>query len=142
MSNDKAPQNPDPDVLESLFGDVTQLGDEEVAALYDAVAPGEDPGEMIHRLAEKAAITYRLRQQLPPEHVQAALDATRTQTGLQNTKSALKRIVDAIKPPVLGPVGDPSYAFHKREELTEEDRRLLEEQAKELAEDWEEKNEE
>jgi len=139
MSNDKS--HPDPDMLESFFGEITQLGDEELAGLYDAVGPREDPREIIHRIAETAATTYRLTQQLPPEHVQAALDATRTQTSLEGSKSVLKRFVDSLKPPVLGPVGDPSYAFHKLEELTEEDRRLLDEQVKELAEDWEENNE-
>jgi len=129
-------------MLDRLFGDVTQLSDQELDALYDVVAPQEDPGEMIHRIAEKAAVTYRRQQKLPPEHVREALDSTRTQATLEGTRSALKHIVDAIKPPVLGPVGDPSYAFHKRSELTEEDRRLLDEQAKELAEDWEEKSDE
>jgi hypothetical protein len=141
MPNNESPQNPDRDILGSLFGDAAQLGDEELSALYDLVAPQVDPREMIHRIAETAATTYRLRQQLPPDHIQEALDATRPQTSLEGSKAVLKGFVDSIKPPVLGPVGDPSYAFHKREELTEEDRRLLDEQVKELGEDWGENDE-
>jgi len=84
-----------------------------------------------------------LRQQLPPEHVQKALDATRTQTTLEGTtKSSLKRIVEALKPPVRGPVGDPSFAFHKKKDLTEADRKILDGQVDELAQDWGETDEE
>jgi|ERR1017187_269138 hypothetical protein len=143
MATEPSANGPEQELLDRLFGDVTQLNDEELDALYEAVAPQDDPRERIHRLAEQAAVTYRQRNQLPPEHVKAALDATRTQTTLEGTtRSGLKRIVDALKPPVRGPVGDPSFAFHKRTELTDDDRRILDEQAKELADDWEEKDEE
>lgn len=142
MANEKSPNNrPSQEMLDRLFGDVTQLSDEEIDALYEAVAPQDDPRQAVYRLAEQAAVTYRQSGQLPPDHVQAALDATRTPKSLEGTKSALKHIVDAIKPPTRGPVGDPSFAFHKRTELTDEDRRLLDEQTKELAEDWEDNNE-
>jgi hypothetical protein len=144
MGSEQSSKNaPEHELLNRLLGEVTQLNDEELDALCDAVGPQDDPRERIHRLAEEAAVTYRREQKLPPDHAQAALDATRTQTTLEGAStSGLKRIIDAVKRPVLGPVGDPSFAFQKKTELTEEDRRILEEQVKELAEDWEEKNEE
>lgn len=143
MASEQSKTSPEHELLNRLLGDVTQLHDEELDALYEAVGPQDDPRERIHRLAEEAAVSYRRNQKLPPNHVQAALDATRTQTTLEGiSTSGLKRIIDAVKRPVLGPVGDPSFAFQKKTELTEEDRRILEEQVKELAEDWEEKDEE
>ena len=131
------PNSPEQELLDRLFGDITQLNDEELDAHYESVSPPDPPREQIHRLAEEAAVAYRKRQQLPPEHVQAALDATRAQTALEGTtKSSLKRIVEALKPPVRGPVGDPSFSFHKKENLTEGDRQILDNQVEELSQDW------
>ncbi|MGA2328483.1 MAG: hypothetical protein ABSH05_19575 [Bryobacteraceae bacterium] len=137
MANENSPKEPGAEIIDRLFGEITELSDEELDALYRAVTPDEEPSEVIHRLAEEAAVEYRKRQEVPPEHVQAALDATRSQTSLEGVaKSTLKGIVEALKPPALGPVADPSFAFHKQKDLTEQDRRILEEQAKELEEDW------
>jgi hypothetical protein len=137
------PNSPEQELFDRLFGDITQLNDEELDALYESVAPPHPAREQIRRIAEQAAVGYRLHQQLPPEHVQTALDATRTQTTLEGTtKSSLKRIVEALKPPVRGPVGDPSFAFQKKKDLTEADRQILERQVGELAQDWGETDEE
>jgi hypothetical protein len=142
METDDTRKTAAADIRERLFGDLIHFSDEELDALYEVAAPACDPRQTIYRAAEQAAVTYRKQQQLPPPHVQAALDASRTQTRLDGAKAALQRIVDGIKAPVLGPVGDPSFAFHKQTELTDDDRRLLDEQAKELGEDWEDKTDE
>ncbi|MGD0580945.1 MAG: hypothetical protein ABSC08_18715, partial [Bryobacteraceae bacterium] len=79
MASDKQPKNvPEVEFLDKLFGDVTELNDDELDLLYEAVAPAEDACAALHDLAEQAAVKLRNAGKVPPDHVQAILRATRT----------------------------------------------------------------
>src|SRR5947208_1043663 len=112
--------------LERLFGDLTDLSDEEVDLLWDAFSVGEEPAHQVYRIAEEAAVEYR-KMDLPlPDHVRAAMQATRALTKLEGAKATLlQNLVEKLKKPVAGPVSDPAYQYHKRTELTESDRAIL-----------------
>ncbi len=73
-----------------------------------------------------------------PDHLQAALDATREVKGLDNVEpSKLRQIVDALIAPYAGAVKDPAYAYRNREgELDTRDQRIIDELTDELREDW------
>src|SRR5258708_15281104 len=76
MPRDKQPDH-EPDLFDKLFGDPAALADDELNMLYEALSPGTDPSAIVHRIAEEAAVEYRKRNRMPPDHVQATLDATR-----------------------------------------------------------------
>jgi hypothetical protein len=67
------------DILDKLFGDPAELADDELDNLFTALAPGVDPAATIRAKADAAAVKYRLQNKMPPDHIQAALDATRRQ---------------------------------------------------------------
>ena len=118
MPRDKQPNQPDPerDLLDKLFGTPDEMADEDLDMLYEAIAPATDPAAIVHRLAEEAAIEYRTQNRLPPDHVQAALDATRELKSLDNlAPSKLRQIVDALSAPLTGAVKDPAYAYRNRD---------------------------
>jgi len=139
MASDKQPKNvPEVEFLDKLFGDVTELNDDELDLLYEAVAPAEDACAALHDLAEQAAVKLRKAGKVPPDHVQAILRATRTQTSLEGTQTpVLKRIVESLKTPLLGPVGDLAFSHRNLKDITEKDKAALEELSQELNEDWE-----
>jgi hypothetical protein len=143
MPNDRLPDD-EPDMLDKLFGDPADLSDEDLDLLYDAVAPGEEPPAAIHRIAEEAAVAYRKRNQVPPDHVQAALDATRQIKSLEEASpSKLCQIVDKLKNPIRGPVYDPAYSYRNLSgDLNDTDQAIIDELTEELKEDWEEESDE
>lgn len=138
MGDDKlAVNNPNDDIFDKLFGDPSKLDDEELGLLYEVVAPGENPSEAVYRAAEAAAVTYRKDGKVPPEHVQAALKATRGEGNFAKaTPSLLERIVEGLTAPVRGPIEDPAFAYRNRQELSTKDLRLLEDLSNELRTDW------
>ncbi len=141
MPNDRLP-NDEPDMLDKLFGDPTSLSDDNLDLLFETVAPGEDPSEAIRRMAENAAVAYRKRNHVPPDHVQAALEATRHITSLdQASPSLLQQIANKLAGPVLGPVNDPAFSYRNRAgDLNASDHAVIDELTEELKEDWEEGN--
>jgi hypothetical protein len=114
------------------------MADEDLNMLYEALAPDTDPAAIVHRLAEEAAVEYRIQNRIPPEHVQAALDATREVKSLDNVApSKLRQIVDALSTPFTGAVKDPAYAYRNRDgELDTDDQGILDELTDEIREDW------
>ena len=140
MPRDKQPNQPDPerDLLDKLFGTPDEMAEEELDMLYEAIAPATDAAAIVRRLAADAAVEYRVQNRLPPDHVQAALDATREVKSLDNlAPSKLRQIVDALTAPYTGAVKDPSYAYRNREgELDTHDQGIIEELTDELREDW------
>jgi len=140
MPRDKQPNQPDPerDLLDKLFGTPDEMADEDLDMLYEAIAPATDPAAIVHRLAEEAAVEYRTQNHLPPDHVQAALDATRELKSLDNlAPSKLRQIVDALSAPLTGAVKDPAYAYRNREgELDTDDQGIIDELTDELRKDW------
>jgi hypothetical protein len=139
MANDELrKQKGEAQFFEKLFGDVAELNDEELDLLYTSVAPGESPSVSVYRIAEGAAMHYRKQGKVPPEHVQAALDATRPEISLQGAaRSALQQVVAKLRKPVLGPVSDPAYAHRHLTGVTDEDRAVLDNLTKQLQKDWE-----
>ena len=140
MPRDKQSNQPDPelDLLDKLFGTPDEMGDEDLDTLYHAIAPARDAAAMVHRLAADAAVEYRIQDRLPPDHVQAALDATRVVESLNNlAPSKLRQIVDALTAPCTGAVKDPAYAYRNREgELDKHDQGIIDELTDELRQDW------
>jgi len=123
--------------FERLFGEVTELSDEELDLLYAALAPAETPTEVVHGIAERAAMEYRKLGKVPPEHVQAAIEATQSQTSLQSVKpSLLNRVIQELAAPATGPVTDPVFAYRHLTEVTAEDKAILDELSEELQQDW------
>jgi hypothetical protein len=140
MPRDKQPNQPDPerDLLDRLFGTPDEMAVEELDVLYEAIAPAKDAAAIVHRLAADAAVEYRIQNRLPPDHVQAALDATRDVKSLDDlAPSKLRQIVDALTAPYTGAVTDPAYAYRNREgELDTQDQGIIDDLTDELREDW------
>jgi hypothetical protein len=140
MPRDKQPNQPDAerDLLDKLFGTPDEMAAEELDMLYEAIAPAKDATAIVHRLAADAAVEYRIQNCLPPDHVQAALDATRDVKSLDNlAPSKLREIVDTLTAPYTGAVKDPAYAYRNREgELDTHDQGIIDELTDELREDW------
>lgn len=142
MPRDKLP-NEEPDLLDKLFGNPAELADEDLNMLYESLAPGSDPAAIVHEIAESAAVEYRLQQRVPPDHIQAALNATRQVKSLDNeTPSRLQQIIDAMKAPFTGPVNDPAFAYrNKKSELDTDDQAIIDDLTDELRQDWGDKEE-
>lgn len=140
MPRDKQPNQPDPerDLLDKLFGPADEMADEDLEMLYEAIAPATDPAAVVRRLATDAAVEYRIQNRRPPDHVQAALDATRKVESLDDVApSKLRQIVDALTAPYTGAVKDLAYAYRNREgELNTHDQGIIDELTDELREDW------
>ena len=127
------------DFLDRLFGNVDELASEDLDILFETVAPEEDTARRIRALAEKAAGEYQKQNKITPEHVRSALAATRQGTSLAGAdKSTLRKIVGQLLQPVRGPVHDPAFAYRslKEDEVTEQDRDILNELEEELKKDW------
>lgn len=140
MPRDKQQNQPDPerDLLDKLFGTPDEMPDEDLDMLYEVIAPATDAAAIVHGLAADAAVEYRIQKRLPPDHVQAALDATRDINSLDNlAPTKLRQIVDALSAPYTGAVKDPAYAYRNREgELDAQDQNIIDELTDELREDW------
>jgi len=87
MPRDKLPKQ-DPDLLDKLFGDPAELGDKDIDALFETLAPGTDATAIVHRIAESAAVGYRTLNRVPPDHIQSALEATRQEKSLEKTNES------------------------------------------------------
>jgi hypothetical protein len=140
MLRDNKPNQPDPerDLLDKLFGAPDEMADEDLDMLYEALSPDTNPSAIVHRLAEEAAVEYRTKNQMPPDHIQAALDATWEVKNLDNlAPSKLRQIVDMLTTPFTGAVKDPAYAYRNRDgELDTNDQGIIDELTDELREDW------
>jgi len=140
MPRDKQPNQPDPerDLLDKLFGPADEMADEDLDMLYEAIAPATDAAAVIHGLAAEAAVEHRIQKRPLPDHVQAALDATRKVESLDDVApSKLRQIVDALTAPYTGAVKDLAYAYRNREgELNTHDQGIIDELTDELREDW------
>jgi hypothetical protein len=144
MSRDDQKLDPRVEFLVRLFGDIDELEGEELDLLFETVAPEEDATAKLHRFAENAAGQFRLKKQTPPEHVQSALTATGKQRSVEKSSiSTLREIVDQLVKPTLGPVHDPAFAYRNLEEgeITDEDRKILDQLEDELKQDWSDKEE-
>jgi hypothetical protein len=143
MPRDKQPEQ-EPDILDNLFGDPAELADDELDMLFAALAPGANPVADIHAIAEAAAVKYRIQNKMPPDHVLAAIDATREIKTLDNAPpSKLRQIVDAIKSPFTGAVSDPAYAYRNRDgELDNDDQAIVDDLTDELQKDWDDEEKE
>src|SRR6266699_3071134 len=139
MPRDNQPDY-EPDLFDKLFGDPAVLTDDELNMLYGALSPGTEPPAIIRRIAEEAAVEYRKQNRMPPDHVQATLDATREIRSLDDAKvPVLRQIVDAIKAPFAGPVNDPALAYRNRDgALDKDDEAIMDSLTDELRQDWDE----
>lgn len=137
--NEPKGRTKNPSLVERLFGELTDLTDEEIDFLYDAFSHEERAAEAVYRIAEAAAVGYRKKNLPVPDHVQAAIRAMRPFSNLEDAKPGLlQKLVEKLSKPVAGPVSDLTYAWRKRTELTEGDRAILDTLTGELQKDWKE----
>lgn len=145
MPHDKQPKQPVPkhDLLDKLFGDPSEMPDEDLNMLFEALFPAADAAAAVYQIAEEAAVEYRTQNRVPPNHVQAALEAAREVKSLDTLEpSKLRQIVDALSSPFKGAVKDPIFAYRNRDgELDEEDKRILDDLTEELQRGWEDDDE-
>src|SRR5687767_11892371 len=93
--------------VDRLFGEKASLTDDEINQLFAEIDPGSEASAIVYELAEGVAERSRRAQQLPPPHVQAALDATKPVRNLETAKpSRLREIIDRALTPSLGPSTD------------------------------------
>jgi len=144
MSKDEKNLDPKAEFLVRLFGNVGELEGEELDMLFEAAAPHVDAKEEVQKIAQAVAVRLRERKQKMPAHVESALKATRKQPFESLGTAALRKIVEELKKPMLGSVDDPVLAHRnlKEDEVTEEDREILDELTEELKEDWKDNDEE
>jgi hypothetical protein len=116
---------------EKLFGDLAELSDEELDALYKSVAPQGQPAATVQELALQAASRYRKRGKLPPAHVQACQKSPLANTLESATTPVLEEIVEALSPSVPRPAAD-TVPSPIRKSVTETDKKRIGELAEEL----------
>lgn len=144
MSKENQKSDSAADFLDRLFGNVEELVGEDLDILFEVVARGEDPAERVWVLAEEAAVKYRKQNKIPPEHVKRALVATRKGTlPASASKSMLDKIVNQVLQPEHGPVNDPAFAYRglREDEVTEQDRDILNGLEQELKQNWSDEEE-
>jgi hypothetical protein len=125
-------------LLDKLFGDLTELSLEELELLYHSVAPKEEASVAVHDLAARAADRYRDRYEITPEHVQASLQGDPLLISAEPAHiPAMKAIVEALAPPQPGPGAGAGLSKRERMDVTEADRKGMDELADELKEDGE-----
>ena len=106
--NESERRNKSPSLVERLFGDLTDLSDEEIDLLYGAFSAREEPAQAVYRVAEGVAVEYRKKDVPVPEHTRAAVEATHPLSSLEGAKPALlQKLVDKLRKPVAGPVRRP-----------------------------------
>jgi len=136
--NEKPKKSQDNELLQKLFGDLSDLSDEELDLLYGAASSSADPMEVIYRIASQAAVEYRKQNVPVPEHVQAALNASRSHSSLEGAgPSFFQRVVEKLKTPFAGSIADPAHAYRNLTQLSHGDRTILNELTDELGRDWE-----
>lgn len=141
--DEKQKKNLGDELLERLFGDPTDLSDEELELLYAASPSTKSPTELIYSLASQAAIEYRKKNLPLPEHLISALNASRPDLSLDRVGPSLfQKVVEKLKAPFPGPVADPAYAYRDLTELSHDDRTILEGLTDELGKDWEDEKDE
>lgn len=144
MPRDKLPNqsSQEPDLLDKLFGDPAEIADEDINMLYEALAPNTDPAAAVYRIAESAAVPHRVQNRMPPDHIQAALDATKEVKNLDNASpSKLRQIIDTLTRPFTGTVNDPSFAYRNRDgKLNPDDRTIMDDLTDELRKDWDDED--
>ena len=124
-------------LIERLFGDFSNLSDDEIDMLYSTLSPSGSAAEAVYRIAEGVAVEFRKKNLPVPEHIQAAILATRPVTSLDGAKPGfLQELVEKLKTPFGGPISDTQYAYRNREELSEGDKAILDDLKEELEKDW------
>ena len=121
-----------------LYGQVTEMGDDELDTLYTDLVPDRNPKEAVYGFAVEAAQKYRLRGEAIPPHVRAIINQCRPLKTLISSKPAhLRQIIAGLISPKTGPTAEVSYAYRGKKDLSDKDLKLLEEISKEVEEDWE-----
>lgn len=143
MSKDEKTVEPKAEFLVRLFGDADELDREELDMLFEVMAPDVDAKEEVQKIAQAAAAQLRARGQRIPAHLESALKATKKKSFESLGITALGKIVEGLKMPMLDTVDDPVYAYRglKQDEVTEQDHEILDALTEELKEDWKEDDE-
>ncbi len=144
MSKDEKNADPKAEFVVRLFGNADELDREELDMLFEVAAPDVDAKEEVQKIAQAAAAQLRERGQKIPAYLESALKATRKRPFGSLGISALRKIVEELKAPMLGSVDDPVFAHRnlKEDEVTEKDHEILDELNEELKEDWKDDGEE
>lgn len=140
MTSDQKKRTPEKiaEFADKLFGSVLDMSAEEINALYSEIAPDRNPSDHLYEIAETCARKFRLRGQLPPKHLEAALKSTKPIARLEQVER--KRFSAIVKDALTPRSGRPIrlvYEFQRKGELTSEDLGILDELSHELEEDTE-----
>lgn len=116
-----------------LFGDVEEMDrDELMAVLDDSDRPADAVRHAMFRRIETLVKDFRLRGESPPQRYVDALNQLRPPTQIIHNPSALvqqakKWVAELLGPPRSGLNADLQLSFHRKEDLTNSDKRILKE---------------
>lgn len=141
MAKEDQKVDPKAEFLLRLFGKVDELEGEELdmfLMLLEAHAHEVDATERVRMIAQAAAAELRARKEKIPAHLESALRATRNEPFASSSIAVLRKIVESLNQPILASVNDPVFAHRnlKEDEVTDNDRKILDGLAEELQQDW------
>lgn len=130
-----------------LFGDVEEMDkDELLEMLNDSDPSAESVRQAAFLMLESLVKELRLRGESPPQRYLDVLNQLRSAGELSHNPNALlqqakKWVTNLLEGPRTGSEARLQFSFHRRGELTERDRRILEETEAELSRKMKKKDE-
>ncbi len=130
-----------------LFGDVEEMDkDELLEMLNDSDPPADSVRQAAFLMLESLVKEFRLRGESPPQRYLDVLNQLRPAGELSHNPTALlqqakKWVTNLLEGPRAGTEARLQFSFHRRSELTEGDRRILEETEAELRRKMKKRNE-
>lgn len=122
-----------------LFGDVEEMDkDELLEVLDDSDRPAESVRQAAFLMLESLMKEFRLRGESPPQRYADILNQLRPAGEISHNPSGLlqqakKWVTNLLEGPRAGSEARVQFSFHRRGELTEGDRRILEETEAEVS---------
>lgn len=116
-----------------LFGDVEEMDKHELlAVLDDSDLPAEAVRHAMFLRIETLVRDFRLRGESPPQRYVDALNQLRPPSQISHNPSALvqhakKWVTELLGPPRSGLEANLQFSFHRKEDLTDRDKRILKE---------------
>jgi hypothetical protein len=116
-----------------LFGDVEEMDkDELMAVLDDSERPAGAVRQAMFLKLEMLVRDFRLRGEPPPQRYLDALNQLRPPSQISHNPNALvqqaKRwVMELLGPPRSGLEAKLQFSFHRKEDLTDSDERILKE---------------
>jgi hypothetical protein len=130
-----------------LLGDVEEMDKTELLELLnESGRPAEDVRQAAFLMFENLVKECRLRGEYPPQRYTDIVNQLRRAENLSMnqdilTQQAKKWVAGLLAGPVASPETIVQFAFHRREELTDADRRILKEAEADVRRKTKRKNE-